>query len=170
MRLATERLDLEPLRREHVALVLEPLLDERLWAYLDSIRPANAAEMQARLERWLAGPPPELRGTRAYLNWVGFERAPRAAVGAFQGTVFGDGTAWAGYIVFADHQRRGYAVEAMRAVFAHLRDAHGVRRIVADMNRRNTASIAVARRLGMTEVPSEHPADRAFVLWLPGSR
>jgi RimJ/RimL family protein N-acetyltransferase len=73
-----------------------------------------------------------------------------------------DGSATIGYIVFPEHQRRGYAVEAMTAVCEHLRDAHAIRRIVADMDRRNEGSVAVAQRLGMVEVRAANADDRAF--------
>jgi RimJ/RimL family protein N-acetyltransferase len=101
------------------------------------------------------------------LNWAGFERTTREPVGTFQATVRDDGSASIGYIVFLAHQRRGYAVEAMHAVCDHLRDTHGVHRILADMNRRNRASVAVAQRLGMSEIPAENPADRAFAWQKP---
>ena len=57
---------------------------------------------------------------------------------------------------------RGYAVEAMTAVCMHLRDEHSIRRIIADMDRRNEASVAVAQRLGMHEVAAPNATDRAF--------
>jgi RimJ/RimL family protein N-acetyltransferase len=56
----------------------------------------------------------------------------------------------------------------MTAVCAHLREAHAIRRIVADMDRRNEASVAVARRLGLVEVAAANADDRAFA-W-PASR
>jgi RimJ/RimL family protein N-acetyltransferase len=49
-----------------------------------------------------------------------------------------------------------------------LREAHAIRRIVADMDRRNEASVAVARRLGLVEVAAANADDRAFA-W-PASR
>lgn len=158
--LATARLDLEPLREAHAEALVEPFLDARLWTYLPQLRPADGAAVRARFRRWLA--PPEMPEALAFENWVGFARATRSVVGTFQATIVRDGSATIGYIVFPEHQRRGYAVEAMTAVCEHLRDAHAIRRIVADMDRRNEGSVAVAQRLGMVEVRAANADDRAF--------
>jgi ribosomal-protein-alanine N-acetyltransferase len=137
-------------------------MDERVWTYLPHLRPADREAVRARLERWLAPPPPDLPEALGFENWVGFERATRGIVGTFQATIMRAGSATIGYIVFPDHWRRGFAVEAMTAVCAHLRETHAIRRIVADMDRRNEASVAVARRLGLVEVAAANADDRAF--------
>jgi ribosomal-protein-alanine N-acetyltransferase len=160
--LSTPRLELEPLSATHADLLVEPFLDPRVWTYLPQLRPANREAVRARLRRWLEPPPPEMPEAVAFENWVGFERATRTLVGTFQATIVRDDSAMIGYIVFPDRGRRGYAVEAMTAVCEHLRDAHAIRRISADMDRRNKASVAVAQRLGMVEVPAINPADRTF--------
>ena len=168
--LATARLDLEPLREAHEAVLVEPFLDARVWRYLPQLRPADREAVRARFRRWLAPPPPEMPEAIAFQNWVGFHRATRTVVGTFQATIVRDGSATIGYIVFPNHQRRGYAVEAMAAVCKYLRDAHAIRRIVADMDRRNAASVAVAQRLGMREIRAANAADRAFQLSTRSSR
>jgi RimJ/RimL family protein N-acetyltransferase len=160
--LSTLRLELEPLSAKHTELLVEPLLDARVWTYLPQLRPADSDAVRVRLKRWLDPPPPEMPEAVAFQNWVGFERATRALIGTFQATIVRDDSAMIGYIVFPEHARRGYAVEAMTAVCEHLRDAHSIRRIGADMNRYNKASIAVAKHLGMTEVMAPNPTDRAF--------
>ncbi|MDQ3252964.1 MAG: GNAT family N-acetyltransferase, partial [Acidobacteriota bacterium] len=45
---------------------------------------------------------------------------------------------------------RGYAVEAARAVLRYACDVLGLRRVVADVDEPNAASIRVLERLGMT--------------------
>jgi RimJ/RimL family protein N-acetyltransferase len=165
--LSTARLDLEPLREAHAELLVDLFLDDRVWTYLPHLRPADRAAVHARLARWLAPPPPEMPEALAFENWVGFQRATRAVVGTFQATIVRDGSATVGYIVFPEHWRRGFAVEAMSAVCDHLRDAHAIRRIIADMDRRNDGSAAVARRLGMVEVAAANAKDRAFA-WTAG--
>jgi ribosomal-protein-alanine N-acetyltransferase len=163
--LATARLDLEPLSEAHAEALVEPFLDPRVWTYLPQLRPAGRDAVRERFQRWLAPPPPEMPEALAFKNWVGLQRATRSIVGTFQATIVRDGSATVGYIVFPKHQRRGYAVEAMAAICDHLRDAHAIRRIVADMDRRNEASVAVAQRLGMGEIKAANSDDRAFV-WL----
>jgi ribosomal-protein-alanine N-acetyltransferase len=160
--LSTARLELEPLSARHAEMLIDPLLDPRLWTYLPHLRPADSDAVRTRLRRWLDPPPPELPDAVAFENWVGFERTTGALVGTFQATIIRNASATIGYIVFPDSARRGYAVEAMTEVCAHLRDAHAIQRIRADMDRRNEASAAVAQRLGMTEIPPPNPTDRAF--------
>jgi ribosomal-protein-alanine N-acetyltransferase len=160
--LVTARLDLEPLSESNASALVEPFLDERVWTYLPHLRPANREAVRARLQRWLAPPPPEMPDALGFENWVGFERATRSIVGTFQATLMHAGSAMIGYIVFPDHWRRGYAVEAMSAVCDHLRDTHAIQRIVADMDRNNEGSVAVARRLGLVEVAAANAQDRAF--------
>jgi RimJ/RimL family protein N-acetyltransferase len=160
--LATSRLDLEPLSESHAEALVEPFLDARVWTFLPQLRPADREAVRARFRRWLAPPPPEMPEALAFQNWVGVQRATRHIVGTFQATIVRDGSATIGYIVFPKHQRRGYAVEAMASVCDHLRNEHAIRRIVADMDRRNAASVAVAQRLGMVEIGAANGADRAF--------
>lgn len=160
--LSTLRLDLQPLSATHAEILIDPLLDPRLWTYLPHLRPADSDAVRARLRRWLDPPPSEMPDAVAFENWVGFERATGALVGTFQATIIRNASATIGYIVFPERARLGYAVEAMTAVCTHLRDEHAIRRIRADMDRRNEASAAVAQRLGMTEVPPPNATDRAF--------
>lgn len=168
--LATSRLELEPLSVVHAEALVEPFQDARVWTYLPQLRPADREAVRERFRRWLAPPPPDMPEALAFENWVGFERTTRAIVGTFQATIVRDGSATIGYIVFPNHQRRGYAVEAMTAVCTYLRDAQAIRRIVADMDRRNAASVAVAQRLGMLEIRAANAADRAFQLFTMSSR
>jgi ribosomal-protein-alanine N-acetyltransferase len=161
--LSTSRLELELLSAAHAEALVEPFQDARVWTYLPQLRPADREAVRERFRRWLAPPPAEMPEAIAFENWVGFERTTRAIVGTFQATIVRDGSATIGYIVFPDHQRRGYAVEAMTAVCTHLRAAHSIRRVVADMDRRNEASAAVAQRLGMVEASAAIVGDRSFV-------
>ena len=160
--LSTKRLDLEPLNESHAEMLVEPFLDQRVWTYLPHLRPADSDAVRVRLQRWLSPPPPEMPEAIAFENWVGFERTTRTLVGTFQATIIRDASATIGYIVLPGSWRHGYAVEAMTVVCDHLRDAHAIRRIRADMYRDNEGSAAVARRLGLTEIPAANPNDRAF--------
>lgn len=56
-----------------------------------------------------------------------------------------------GYTIAPAFQRRGYAIEAMRAVLAEFEAVHGIRRFLGRTDPRNAASIALLRRLGFAE-------------------
>jgi ribosomal-protein-alanine N-acetyltransferase len=150
--LTTRRLRLEPLAPGHADEIAVLYLDERLWTYFPTLRPADAQALRARFARWSAGPRGDVAGRERWGNWVGFLHETRTAVGAFQATLPADEPAALAYTVFEPLQRQGYALEAMQAIVAHLRATCAITRIAAEMDARNAASIAVARRLGMREV------------------
>ncbi len=79
------------------------------------------------------------------------------------GKVIGKAGAWklpeVGFLIHPDHWGKGYAVESMRAVTAHLFAAHNVERLVAEVDPRNAGSLAVLAKLGFTET---HRADRTM--------
>jgi len=54
-----------------------------------------------------------------------------------------------GFIFHPDHQRRGYATEACRAVLSVAFDHYGLHRVFARLDARNTASARLLDRLGM---------------------
>ena len=56
-----------------------------------------------------------------------------------------------GYILHPDVWGRGYAREAMVAVIAHIFATNDVPRLIADVDPRNSASIALLERLGFAE-------------------
>ena len=55
-----------------------------------------------------------------------------------------------GFAFLPDYRGRGYAQESALAVLALARDAFGMKRIVAIASPRNTRSIALLQKLGMT--------------------
>jgi RimJ/RimL family protein N-acetyltransferase len=54
-----------------------------------------------------------------------------------------------GFTIAPAHQRRGYATEAVTALLDYLLVERGKRRVVADCDARNRASVAVLARAGM---------------------
>ena len=55
-----------------------------------------------------------------------------------------------GWVLLPEHQGRGYATEAARAIMDFARNALGIRRFIAHCDAENAASQAVMRKLGMT--------------------
>ncbi len=60
-------------------------------------------------------------------------------------------TAEIGWGLHPDHQGHGYAAEAARALLGLCFDRLGLHRVVAELDPRNDASVALCRRLGMRE-------------------
>ena len=150
--LETSRLVLEPIGPEHARVLYPYVSDERLYAYVDDRPPESEASLEMRYRLWAMGRSPI--GDETWLNWAARVRGENEYVGWFQSTVRSK-DALIAYAVFVPFQRMGYAREACTAIIAHLQDAYHVTRIRATVDPRNNASIAVARSLGMTAVPSD---------------
>ena len=57
-----------------------------------------------------------------------------------------------GYTIFAPHRGHGYATEAVRALIEWARVTHGIGRFLASISPGNEPSLAIARRLGFSEI------------------
>jgi len=60
-----------------------------------------------------------------------------------------------GYVVFAAHRRRGYALEALMGAMYWARDKYGVRRLVVSVSPGNTPSLALIAQAGFRKI-GEH--------------
>ena len=150
--LETARLVLEPIEPAHAALLFPLLDDERLYAFVDERPPESQAALELRYRLWSVGRSPS--GAEVWLNWAARLRGTNDYAGWFQSTVRAS-EALIAYMVFVPYQRRGYAHEGCEGMIAHLASAYGVKRIRATIDPRNTASIAVAKSLGMRAVPAD---------------
>jgi len=153
--LSTPRLVLEPLLESHADDIYESFVDERIWTYFPKLRPTGLQALRARFLRWSLGPPADTPEALAWENWVGFLHESHEPVGTFQATIMRDGRAHLAYSIFPKHWRRGYASEAMSAIVDHLFQDHGIDRVVSEMDARNDASVALAKRLGLSFVESK---------------
>jgi ribosomal-protein-alanine N-acetyltransferase len=78
----------------------------------------------------------------------------RVLVGSagYKGPPTRDGTVEVGYGIVSDHQRRGYASEAVRGLVKHAFDLPQVQRVIAETLPELTPSIGVLRRCGFEPV------------------
>src|SRR5688500_10609795 len=148
--LESDRLLLEPLVADHAGVLFAPLRDEALYAFISEDPPTSADALAERYRRWSPRQSPD--GEKAWLNWAMRRRADGEYVGTIQATVQQDGVAFIAYMVFAQFQRRGYATEACQALIAYLAGQPGVTTLVAEIDTRNLASIALVERLGFRRV------------------
>lgn len=152
--LATERLELVPLREEHAEEMALVLADPALYAFTGG-GPETADGLRARYRRQAAGSP---EPGVSWLNWAVRLCAEDRLVGYVQATVTG-GTAELAWVVGTPWQGRGIAAEAARAVAIEL-TAGAADTLVAHIHPDHHASAKVAAALGLT------PTDR----WYDGER
>lgn len=82
-------------------------------------------------------------------SWVAIDRADGALVGRFVVVPGRDpGVVEVGWITVAGRQRLGVGTRALRALLDHLFYAERVRKVFAEIDAENTASLALADRLG----------------------
>ena len=143
---------MEPLVPSHAKLLFPDLRDPRLYEFLDSEPPKSIAILETQYRRWEPRRSPD--GTQTWLNWAARLRGGEF-IGWFQATGHDNGRADLAYLVFAAHQRRGYAAEACRAVVEYLSSEYGVRTVRTTIEPKNIASIALAQRLGLRQTGAD---------------
>ena len=144
--LETERLRLEPLSVGAAAEMVDVLADPALYLHVGGA-PPDLATLTRRYERQAGGRSDD--GSQRWLNWIVRLAAGGAATGFVQATVAAStGVADLAWVVGTRFQRRGIATEAAAAVVAWL-GRNGIDAVTAHVHPANSASEAVARRLGL---------------------
>lgn len=136
--IVTQRLTLRPAREDDLAALHDILSDPRATAY------------------WSTPPHTSIETTRTWLDAM--IAIPRGQGEDFivehQGQVIGKagffGFPEIGYILHPDAWGRGFATEALTAVIDRAFNTHFLRGIEADVDPRNSASLALLEKLGFT--------------------
>lgn len=147
-RIATARLDLEPVSVAHADEMVAVLAPHELYAFTGG-EPPSTEQLRAQYTAQARGEAPD--GSAGWLSWIVRARATRDAVGFAQATLTTVDDAMVAdlaWVVTPDAQGRGVATEAADGVVAWLRsrdvDAFG-----AWIHPEHAASAAVATRLGL---------------------
>jgi RimJ/RimL family protein N-acetyltransferase len=110
---------------------------------------------RAALEYSLERRPPGPDGFEWWQYFVllthGTERMLIGTAG-YKGPPSDDGTVEVGYAIVSDHQRRGYATEATRALLAHSFSSPRVKRVIAETLPDLAASIGVLSKCGFQPI------------------
>jgi RimJ/RimL family protein N-acetyltransferase len=155
--LATARLRLEPIREHHADALYDGIRDPSLYTYETDEPPRTLRALRSRYAHLEPGRSPN--EDQHWLNWVPIVRENERAIGFVQATVADDLTyASIGYAIVPEFQRRGYGAEAVGAMSDHLL-ANGVSVLHAVIDVRNTASIALAERLGFERTATRRSDD-----------
>lgn len=155
--LKTPRLLLEPLVVPHAAKLYDYLSDRRLYAFIPQDPPVSAQALEDRYRKLSARRSPD--GGEAWLNWAIRLRGVERYAGVLEATVRGDGAAFIAYTIFVPYQGRGFAREGCKRLLSHLFQDYGVSTIVAEVDTRNAASIALVEALGFASVSYRQNAD-----------
>lgn len=151
--IATERLELVPATpaSTRAALEGESALAAALGVFVPATWPPEFLDppaLEFTVRRLREGP--EQAGW-----WLHFVVLPHGAdsrtlIGSagYKGPPSPDGTVEVGYGIVADHQRQGYASEAVRGLLAHAFAIPAVQRVIAETLPELTPSIGVLRKCG----------------------
>jgi [ribosomal protein S5]-alanine N-acetyltransferase len=163
MLLETERLILEPLQVAHAEKLYAGLSDATLYKFIPN-DPLSLAELEEKYHRILRGP--RDNNIELWRNWA--VRLGNAGdvgsggndyTGMIETSIFPSDYAYLAYFMFASHHRQGYANEACAAVLKHVRESYAIKRVVAEMDVRNTASWRLVESLGFIRAGNKLNAD-----------
>jgi ribosomal-protein-alanine N-acetyltransferase len=151
--IVTDRLELVPatIKLTRAALDGGHTLAPSLGAFVPATWPPEFLDppaLEFTLDRLAEGP--EQAGW-----WLHFIVLPRGQSGrtligsaGYKGPPSSDGTVEVGYGIVRDHQRQGYASEAVRGLLAHAFALPAVQRVIAETLPELAASLGVLRRCG----------------------
>ena len=155
--LFTTRLALEPVRAEHAALLFTSLQDPHLYTFIPDDPPVSLDALEGRYQRWERRVAPD--ECEIWLNWAARLRSTGEWVGTFQASITEAHQALLAYMIFAPYQRQGFAREGCVRIIECLTSAYGVKVVAAEIDTRNTSSIALVMSLGFRLVATTSGAD-----------
>jgi ribosomal-protein-alanine N-acetyltransferase len=153
--LTIDDLLLEPLVAGHAEAMFPLLSDAALYRWIDEAPPADVARLRVRYARLETRTSAD--GREHWLNWVVL-RPGQPPLGYLQATVLDDGSAWVAYLLGSAHQGQGIATRAAAAMLAHLEEAYGATRLLANVEAENAPSIRLLQRLGFRAASAEEAA------------
>jgi [ribosomal protein S5]-alanine N-acetyltransferase len=156
MLLETERLILEPLQVAHAEKLYSGLSDATLYKFIPN-DPLSLDELKEKYHRILRGP--RNNNIELWRNWAVRLRNCNDYIGMIETSIFPNDYAYLAYFMFASHHRQGYAHEACAAVLKHVRETYNIKRVVAEMDVRNTASWRLVESLGFIRTGNKLNAD-----------
>lgn len=146
MILETERLRLQPLHADAIPALIALWMDAEATRYMGG--PRERAFMEQALAEDLASPTPEV-----YNLWPVYERDSGQVVGhcgLLDKEIDGVTEIELTYVIAPAFWGRGYATEIARALVDYAAHTLKLPRLIALIDPANTASAAVARKVGMT--------------------
>jgi [ribosomal protein S5]-alanine N-acetyltransferase len=155
--LETDRLYLEPIRRDHAPELYPALLDERLYWFIPQDPPLSPEALGKRFELLEPGISP--RNDELWPNWILRLKSEGQCIGRVEATVRKQGDGLIAYEIIPPLWRQGFATEACEHVISVLFDLYGVHTLKAEVDTRNTSSIRLLERLGFRRVEVRYGVD-----------
>jgi len=152
----TKRLTLEPVLAIHAAEMIRVLADKKLYHYIPQ-DPPELEKLKKTYEFWESRISQEK--DELWLNWVARWNETNQLIGHFQSGFKEPMDCSVAYTVGSEFQRQGFAIEALRAIFAFLNHSLDTKVIKAWIDTRNTASIHLVKKLKMKQVELIKKAD-----------
>lgn len=135
---------MEPLRPDHAGGMFEGLADPAGYLFLPGDPPASVADLRQRYERQGIGRSPD--GAEIWLNWVVRRSGSDILLGYTQATIRMR-VALVATHVFPTHWRQGVGTAALRATLDRLFATTPIDEARALVDTRNSALIALVRKL-----------------------
>jgi ribosomal-protein-alanine N-acetyltransferase len=157
------RLQYEALGPQHAAELFTPLSDPALYTYQPGDPPTTPDGLHQRFQRWESTYSSD-RSER-WLNWLVRSKDSNEPIGMLQATVSPahgpdpSHTAYIAYFIFTDHQRQGYATEAVRWMLDLVQSEYACTSATAEVDTRNDASNRLLRKLGFEQTGMAKAAD-----------
>jgi RimJ/RimL family protein N-acetyltransferase len=152
----TDRLILEPILVSHADEMLEVLSYPEMYKYIPE-NPPTLDKLRIRYEHWAKRISP--KGDELWLNWVGRRRDTNQLIGFFQSGFRAVDEIDVAYVLGINHQKLGFAYEAMSAIILFLKTELNAKIIKAWIDTRNEASIKLVKKLNMKQVEFIKNAD-----------
>lgn len=154
--LETDRLVLEPILESHAQEMRLLLADPKLHTYVPT-DPPTIDKLRSQYQFWEARISPS--EDELWLNWIGRLKSSGQVIGHFQAGAKSNGEASIAYTIGKRYQRQGFAYEGLTTVIEFLFTQIHVAALKAWIDTRNDASIALVKKLGMTQIDFIPKAD-----------
>lgn len=155
--LETNRLVLEPLRREHAERLFAKLSDQRIYSFIPKDAPTSLQMLEARCQKLETRKSPA--GDQLWLNWAIRLKVQNEYIGTVQATVRENNNANIAYELTPDYWRQGYATEACLRIIECLFADYRLTEIFAEVDTRNAASWRLLEKLGFERTMTQLNAD-----------
>jgi [ribosomal protein S5]-alanine N-acetyltransferase len=150
------RLILEPVTEMHASEMVGILQDESVHEFIPS-NPPSLNGLRDQYRKWESRRSPDK--SELWLNWVARLKSNQSVCGHFQAGVNLDQDVTLAWIVGVPFQGQGLATEALMAIMEFLNSRLQPREYKAWIDTRNFPSLALAKKLGMSQIHYLEKAD-----------